>query len=310
MPEILHMTEVTPRANYRLFVRFNNGDAGEVDLSSELDGKVFGRLRDPAQFATAYLHPVMRTVAWANKTTKTTKTYLAPVLLLELMRQQQVQALLVNIAGADNKGTPKACVELREAIDDYKNRLYIVSQDARGRKFRTRPGISETRKYLTDLETKLRAARNLADAMLPSAMSLFCDAYGQPRGKLLNEFDDAIHAVEKSLKVARHRAHREKNYDLSILAYKVAVVMQDFLGITPTSTRDTAQNVNFTKGGAAYARLLREVLDLAGFDVRSIRRKHRGLGDKDIGPLIDEGLRLLKDPSSPHNYPTGDLPVA
>ncbi len=57
----LHTTEVTPLSNHRLFLRFNNGDAGEVDLSGDLDGEVFEPLRDPAQFATAYQHPVMRT---------------------------------------------------------------------------------------------------------------------------------------------------------------------------------------------------------------------------------------------------------
>ena len=82
---ILHTTEVTPLSDHRLSLRFNNGDAGEVDLSGELDGEVFEPLRDPAQFATAYQHPVMRTVAWANGAD------LAPEFLLELMRQQQEQ---------------------------------------------------------------------------------------------------------------------------------------------------------------------------------------------------------------------------
>ena len=53
---ILHTTEVTPLPDHRLFLRFNNGDAGEVDLSGELDGEVFEPLRDPAQFATAYVN--------------------------------------------------------------------------------------------------------------------------------------------------------------------------------------------------------------------------------------------------------------
>ena len=82
---ILHATEVTPLSEHRLFLRFNNGDAGEVDLSGKLDGEVFEPLRDPAQFATAFQHPVMRTVAWANVVD------LAPEFLLELMQHQQEQ---------------------------------------------------------------------------------------------------------------------------------------------------------------------------------------------------------------------------
>jgi len=83
---ILHTTEVTPLPGYRLFIRFNNDEAGEVDLSGELDGEVFELLRDPAQFATAHQDPVMRTVAWASGAD------LAPEFLLELMRSQQRHA--------------------------------------------------------------------------------------------------------------------------------------------------------------------------------------------------------------------------
>ena len=84
---ILHTTEVTPLPNYRLFLRFNTGVSGEVDLSDELEGEVFGALRDPALFATAIQHPVMRTAAWANGAD------LAPEFLCDLMHtQRQKQA--------------------------------------------------------------------------------------------------------------------------------------------------------------------------------------------------------------------------
>jgi len=51
---ILHTTEVTPLPGYRLELRFNNGEAGIVDLSDELDGEVFEPLKNPALFATAH----------------------------------------------------------------------------------------------------------------------------------------------------------------------------------------------------------------------------------------------------------------
>jgi hypothetical protein len=82
---ILHTTEVMPLSNYRLFLRFNNGQSGEVNLADELDGEVFGALRDPALFATASQHPVMRTAAWANGAD------LAPEFLCELMQAQRQQ---------------------------------------------------------------------------------------------------------------------------------------------------------------------------------------------------------------------------
>jgi hypothetical protein len=83
---ILHTTEVTPLPGYRLHLRFNNGEVGEVDLSNELDGEVFEPLRDPAQFATAKQHPVMKTVAWANGAD------LAPEFLIDLLHEQKQHA--------------------------------------------------------------------------------------------------------------------------------------------------------------------------------------------------------------------------
>jgi len=82
---ILHTTEVTPLPDYRLFLRFNNSQSGEVNLADELDGEVFGALRDPALFATASQHPVMRTAAWANGADW------APEFLCELMQAQRQQ---------------------------------------------------------------------------------------------------------------------------------------------------------------------------------------------------------------------------
>ena len=67
-------------------MRFNNGEGGEVDLSGELDGEGFEALCDPALFATAYQHSVMRTVAWANGSD------LAPEFLLDLMHGTKLQA--------------------------------------------------------------------------------------------------------------------------------------------------------------------------------------------------------------------------
>lgn len=83
---ILHTTEVTPLPGHRLRLTFNTGESGEVDLSGELEGEIFEPLRDPALFSTAYQHPVMRTVAWANGAD------LAPEFLLELMLGKVKQA--------------------------------------------------------------------------------------------------------------------------------------------------------------------------------------------------------------------------
>lgn len=83
---ILHTTDVTAHSGHRLQLRFNNGESGIVDLSDELDGEMFAPLNDPALFATACQHPVMRTVTWANGAD------LAPEFLLDLLNQQRARA--------------------------------------------------------------------------------------------------------------------------------------------------------------------------------------------------------------------------
>jgi hypothetical protein len=83
---ILHTTEIAPLPGYRLSVRFNNGESGIIDLSTELTGDMFEPLRDPELFATACQHPVMRTAAWANGAD------LAPEFLLDLLHGRQQQA--------------------------------------------------------------------------------------------------------------------------------------------------------------------------------------------------------------------------
>lgn len=80
---ILHTTEVNPLPGYRLFLRFNDGTAGEVDLSQELTGEVFAPLQDPALFATCYQHPIMKTATWSNGVD------LAPEFLHRLMKEQR-----------------------------------------------------------------------------------------------------------------------------------------------------------------------------------------------------------------------------
>lgn len=78
----MHTSAVEPRPGYRLFVRFNTGVSGEIDLSAELWGEMFEPLRDEALFMSAHQDAVMGTVVWANGAD------LAPEYLLELLRKQ------------------------------------------------------------------------------------------------------------------------------------------------------------------------------------------------------------------------------
>lgn len=52
--------------DYVVWLRFSDGLAGEIDLSSELDGPVFEPLRDLATFRCVRLHPELHTIVWPN----------------------------------------------------------------------------------------------------------------------------------------------------------------------------------------------------------------------------------------------------
>ncbi len=61
------IVEVKPLGGYRLYLRFEDGVAGELDFAGRLRFEgVFAPLRDPAVFAQARVHPELGTVVWPN----------------------------------------------------------------------------------------------------------------------------------------------------------------------------------------------------------------------------------------------------
>ena len=63
---ILHVTDVKYLHDYTVYVRFNDGVAGEVDLSAELEGEVFGSLKDISLFKSVKVDSLMQTIIWDN----------------------------------------------------------------------------------------------------------------------------------------------------------------------------------------------------------------------------------------------------
>lgn len=80
---ILHTQEGHPAAGLWLDPALQQRRSGQSRLSDEIAGEVFEAIRDPAVFASASQHPVMRTVPWADGAN------LPPEFLLDLMRTQQ-----------------------------------------------------------------------------------------------------------------------------------------------------------------------------------------------------------------------------
>jgi len=63
---ILRVTDASLVRDFVVWLRFNDGSEGEVDLSEELDGPVFEPLKDPEVFAQFRLDPDIHTLVWPN----------------------------------------------------------------------------------------------------------------------------------------------------------------------------------------------------------------------------------------------------
>jgi hypothetical protein len=61
-----HVLEARLIGGYRLWLRFDDGAEGEVDLSGELRGPVFEPLRNPEFFGQFNIHPELKTLVWPN----------------------------------------------------------------------------------------------------------------------------------------------------------------------------------------------------------------------------------------------------
>lgn len=77
---ILHVKDARYLHDYVLWVRFNDGAEGEIDLSNELKGEVFEPLNDLNTFKQFSVDPELQTIVWK------TGADLAPEFLYELLR--------------------------------------------------------------------------------------------------------------------------------------------------------------------------------------------------------------------------------
>ncbi len=63
---IMHVKEARYLHDHIIWVRFNDGACGEVDLRDELYGEIFEPLRDIGLFRDFRVDPEMETIVWAN----------------------------------------------------------------------------------------------------------------------------------------------------------------------------------------------------------------------------------------------------
>ena len=62
----LHVKEARYEKDYIIWIRFNNGAEGVVDLSNELEGEVFEPLKDIDKFKDFKVDPLLETIVWRN----------------------------------------------------------------------------------------------------------------------------------------------------------------------------------------------------------------------------------------------------
>ena len=60
---MVHVLEASYQGGHRVWLRFDDGAQGEVDLSAELEGEIFEPLRDPTYFSRFVVDD---TLSWPN----------------------------------------------------------------------------------------------------------------------------------------------------------------------------------------------------------------------------------------------------
>jgi hypothetical protein len=63
---MLDVVEAKYVSEFRIWLRFEDGSAGEVDLAAELKGPIFEPLRKVEYFKRLAVNPELGTIAWPN----------------------------------------------------------------------------------------------------------------------------------------------------------------------------------------------------------------------------------------------------
>ena len=64
--QVPRVTEMKYLSGYRVWLKFDDGKEGEVDLRDELCGEVFEPLKQLERFKTVYLDRELNTIRWEN----------------------------------------------------------------------------------------------------------------------------------------------------------------------------------------------------------------------------------------------------
>lgn len=79
---MLHITSAQHISAYKLWISFDDGSSGEVDLAGMLTGPIFEPLKDVMYFSKVSVDPELETITWPNGAD------LAPEFVKELHNKQ------------------------------------------------------------------------------------------------------------------------------------------------------------------------------------------------------------------------------
>ena len=198
----------------------------------------------------------------------------------------QLKGLLAGLPKQTTVSVNQGLRELLESAHTYRSSFPIT--DSKGR--RSRPNLAESRQAMTKLAKHLLGAQAILEQMPLSGKQALATAAEAPLGPLGATVSEYALAAKAALVTLKSQPNKAPDNDRAALALQVAVVFRDILKHKPASTRNSI-NVTGKRHGAAYASVLQTTLQLAGWH------------NVDLGPLIDRGLRLLRDPGLPHNMP-------
>ncbi len=63
---IPHVIEAKYKGEYRIWLKFNDGSEGTVDLQDRLFGEMFEPLKDKKKFKSFRIDPELETLVWPN----------------------------------------------------------------------------------------------------------------------------------------------------------------------------------------------------------------------------------------------------
>lgn len=141
--------------------------------------------------------------------------------------------------------------------------------------------VRKTRKSLVDLEKALTKALDATQKLTYIAVSLLDKTNRGSREDLAARLRQAHLAVIEARDKALGLPDKQRDGTRNILAWEIACIFVEVLKKTPTATRDVVGQDHYPRGGAVYARVLREALAMGGVEL------------KDIGHEIDRGLLML-----------------